>query len=134
MGGFYALGLLSEIHGPALVIRGTEPATLLDWWANSDWRGVGYSQFDTNYASVAGWLQAQSERVDIIGHSLGGAVAPMDRRRVHLGGGLIDQLVTFNSPGISNSPIQYPSLRTYADQFVPGNATTCSTMSSMATW
>ena len=43
--GFYALGLLSGLYGPALVIRGTEPTAITDWWADTDPWGVGYGQF-----------------------------------------------------------------------------------------
>jgi hypothetical protein len=112
--GFYALGLISDEYGPALVIRGTED--ILDIWSDSDPNGIGYDQFIDNWkngANVYEWLSKTNEPVDIIGHSLGGAIAQWIAAAFTSGGGLIDQLVTFNSPGISKAA---------AGSFVAGNA------------
>jgi pimeloyl-ACP methyl ester carboxylesterase len=126
--GFYGLGLISSQYGPALVLRGTEPDTLADWWADFDRRGVGYSQFEAAWPTVSEWLEGLGQSVDIIGHSLGGAVAQWiaaaftsDDEKV-AGGGKIDQLVTFNSPGITDSSSVYRNLLTYAHRFNPENA------------
>ena len=113
--GFYALGLESDAHGPALVIRGTDG--FVDLYENTDRRGVGYGQFEANRQDVYGWLSELGEvgkRADIVGHSLGGALAQWIAADFTDGVGKIDELVTFNSPGISN---------TYASHFEPDNAT-----------
>ncbi|HUT09612.1 MAG TPA: hypothetical protein VMY42_03885 [Thermoguttaceae bacterium] len=111
--GFYGLGLLSDAYGPALVIRGTDLLSALDWEANFDSRGVGYRQFTANWSKVSSWLSTLDVPADIVGHSLGGALGQWIAAAFTSAGGQIDQLVTFNSPGIS---------RTYADRFVPANA------------
>ncbi len=119
--GFYALGLLSDLYGPALVIRGTEPTAdwFIDLWADSDPRGVGYEQFESNWWRFADWLEECEDTFgqapDIVGHSLGGTLAQWIAAEFTSRGGRIDQLVTFNSTGISNDY----SLTTYADEFDP---------------
>jgi len=110
--GLYALGLLSDKYGPALVLRGTELTSVRDIWADLDWQGVGYSQFVAGWRMLSDWLDTLSKPVDIVGHSLGGALAQWIG--VALGGAKVDQLVTFNSPGIS---------RAYAETFRPGEKT-----------
>jgi hypothetical protein len=126
--GFYALGLLSNTYGPALVIRGTElfGDWFIDLWEDSDPQGVGYGQFASNWGAVKDWLSEDADvagkSVDIVGHSMGGALAQWIAAKFTSNGGQVDQLVTFNSPGISNSRSTYPNLLTYADEFVAGTA------------
>ena len=121
--GFYALGLASDTFGPALVIQGTK--TLIDWWADSDPRGVGYEQFARNWKTgqnLFGWLSSLAGLPDITGHSLGGAVAQWIAADFTHRGYQIDQLVTFNSPGITNDPANNLNLITDASKFVPTRA------------
>ena len=101
--GFYAVGLLSQIEGPAIVFRGTEMNMINDVFTDFDVEGVGYEQFQAAHALVTGWLDAQDERVDLVGHSLGGALAQWFAVDYTGAGKPIDQVVTFNAPGICNS-------------------------------
>ena len=100
--GFHALCLESEQYGPAVVFRGTEDWP--DWFANFHPEGVGYSQFIGSFGDVNAWIAQEAESpVDLVGHSLGGALAQwfaakltsVEHQRE------IDDLVTFNAPGIS---------------------------------
>ena len=116
--GFYALGLISDLHGPALVLRGTEPWKdgLIDLWSDFDPDGIGYDQFDANWGDVSVWLsdkELEGQPADIVGHSLGGALAQWIAAEFTADGKKIDEVVTFNSPGIS---------RVSADSFMPDKA------------
>ena len=132
--GFYALGLQSAAHGPALVFRGTEtesrPGMVMDLFADSDPRGVGYDQFSANWRRVSAWLDAQKaagKAVDFTGHSLGGALVQWFAAAwtsLSPGTGvLIDDIATFNAAGITNAlPPSFPPLITYASRFDPSRA------------
>jgi serralysin len=94
--GFQAVGLISTLPNdhPVLVIRGTnEP---IDDLANHDPQGIGWNQFAANRDVITAWLvkvaQATQQKPDIIGHSLGGAIAQIAATHLsHLTG----EVVTF---------------------------------------
>jgi serralysin len=98
--GFQAFGLIATScrKPPVLVIRGTnEP---IDDRANHDPNYIGLNQFDANRDEIAAWLTQTGEEPDIIGHSLGGAIAQIVATK------LIDcvgEVVTFNAPGTSHA-------------------------------
>ncbi len=125
--GFFALGLMSREKGPALAIRGTEVSSLADWWTDVDPKGVGYSQFIANWKSIQKWVNEIEEAgygpVDIVGHSLGGALSQWVAARLTSDKRRIDEVVTFNSPGISNKTSPHDNLVVYASDFVSTNAT-----------
>ena len=103
--GFQALGLtsLTPEKPPVLIFRAADEA--IDDLANSDPRGIGSNQFLANRDTIATWLAKFSGatlKPDIIGHSMGGAIAQLTAAD------LTDQtgnLVTFNSPGVNNSTV-----------------------------
>ena len=99
--GFYGLGLLSPTAGPAVVLRGTED--ILDFVSDADYRGVGYDQFLAGWDAVRQWVGLQPSPVDVVGHSLGGALAQWFGSALTKAGTAIDELITFNSPGISTA-------------------------------
>ena len=112
--GFYAIGLASQERGPMLVIRGTElTGDVNDVLADFDPRGVGFPQFEANRVPVEEWLLEMSVGgwvPSIVGHSLGGALAQWFAADYTSQGHQLNEIITFNSPGIS---------RTYADRFCP---------------
>ena len=91
---------------PVLVIAGTQ-ANIEDLLADSDPRGIGYRQFERNVDSVTNWLRSVTNQTgvnpNIIGKSLGGALAQSFAARYTNQGGSLNQVVTFNSPGINDS-------------------------------
>ena len=101
------------------MIRGTEPTEFLsDWYSDFDPRGVGFNQFLANYPFVKQWLTSVTDVVAgifpaITGHSLGGALTQLIASQFTAQGGRLDEIVTFNSPGISSQ---------YADLFKPQSA------------
>jgi serralysin len=103
--GFQALGLtsLTPEKPPVLIFRAADEA--IDDLANADPRGIGSNQFLANRDAIATWLAKFSGaplKPDIIGHSMGGAIAQL------AAADLTDQignLVTFNSPGVNNSTV-----------------------------
>ena len=99
--GFYAVGLTSDKYSPVLVIRGTESNTFEDIFTDLDPDVIGEDQFKSDAANEAKeWLRQQNNP-DIIGHSLGGALAQMFVAELTSEGTKINNLFTFNSPGIS---------------------------------
>ncbi|BAY87870.1 Na-Ca exchanger/integrin-beta4 (plasmid) [Calothrix parasitica NIES-267] len=115
--GFFALGLTSTIgKSPLLAIRGTEPINdyLKDIFVDINPKGVGFNQFTSNVETVTGWLNNQ-ENPDITGHSLGGALSQYFASDFTSKGGRLNEIVTFNSPGISTE---------YTDIFNSDNAET----------
>jgi pimeloyl-ACP methyl ester carboxylesterase len=105
--GFYAVGLTSQTESPVLVLRGTNDQADIRADANS--RGAGFNQFADNYSGKRGikaWLDSMTAAgtpADIVGHSLGGALAQWIAARYTHQHGQIGRVVTFNSPGISAS-------------------------------
>ncbi|MBW4596244.1 MAG: DUF4114 domain-containing protein [Brasilonema angustatum HA4187-MV1] len=113
--GLYALGLISKEDGkpPVLLFRGT---TVTDWGDIStdlELNGVGYSQFFDSYDpnreslndKIENWLKKVAinfGKADIVGHSLGGALA--QRTAVEFPD-LTGRTVTFNSPGIDTRSV-----------------------------
>ncbi|NJR49812.1 MAG: DUF2974 domain-containing protein [Leptolyngbyaceae cyanobacterium CSU_1_3] len=102
--GFQAFGLISNASNkpPVLAFRGTSEA--IDDIANNDLKGIGFSQFAANRNVIAAWLtntaQATHCKPDLVGHSLGGAIAQIAATK------LIDsigEVVTFSSPGTSRA-------------------------------
>lgn len=105
--GFHAIGLISTTANkpPVLVFRGTD--SLTDDPALGDRRGVGFNQYEANKAALADWLTQVSQNttknpnsllVDVIGHSLGGALTQLTATEFT---NLVGNIVTFNSPGVS---------------------------------
>ena len=111
--GFYAVGLVSTDGSkpPVLAVRGTggSPterkgiATLKDVLEDANPISIGYSQFQANKNEIEGWLATQNQqgrRPDIVGHSLGGALAQTIAAEFT---DKVGQTITFNSPGIDDS-------------------------------
>ena len=103
--GFQALGLtsLTPEKPPVLIFRGTDEA--IGNAANSDLRGIGSNQFLANREAIATWLakfSAAPLKPDIIGHSMGGAIAQLTAADLT---NQVGNLVTFNSPGVNNSTV-----------------------------
>ena len=111
--GFFALGLVSTTTGepPILVIRGTDPS-ISDLLADSDPNGIGFKQFSSKKVEVTNWILTKA-KVDITGHSLGGAIAQAFAAELTKDNRIIGDVVTFNSPGISTAE---------ANKFNPANA------------
>ena len=112
LGGFDAV-LLEQtdsaggsLRRAVLACGGSEDA--LDWLTNADPVGIGHSQFLDNASDVYDDLEELADdgfAISITGHSLGGALAQWFTVYGRLWGGVdtVDELVTFNSPGISTS-------------------------------
>jgi len=111
--GFYAVGLVSKDGSkpPVLAVRGTggSPterkgiAVLKDVLEDANPISIGYSQFQANKNEIEAWLAAQNQqgrRPDVVGHSLGGALAQTIAAEFT---DKVGQTVTFNSPGIDDS-------------------------------
>ena len=99
--GFYAVGLTSKDFPSVLAIRGTQKETIQDILTDLNPDGIGQNQFKSDAANEAKeWLKQQNNP-DIVGHSLGGALAQMFAADLTYSGTTINNLFTFNSPGIS---------------------------------
>jgi len=110
--GFAAVGLISPTVAPVLVLRGTDGSK--DVTADANRTGVGFNQFSDNWLGKKGvkaWLDSgpvtNSEThygaVDIVGHSLGGALAQWIAAAYTHARHDVGRVVTFNAPGISAS-------------------------------
>jgi pimeloyl-ACP methyl ester carboxylesterase len=104
--GFYALGLTSSNEAPVLAIRGSENRP--DFLDDLNAAGVGARQFGDNWPVVKKWMDSVTDdsagqTVDILGHSLGGALTQWIASRYTRMGGHIGKVITFNSPGIRGS-------------------------------
>lgn len=101
--GFYAFGLEPAEgyqNNPVLVFRGTEPDKDfgIDIYHDIKAPTVGQEQFESKIYAIESWLENNTENnvaPDVIGHSLGGALAQQAAVNFSVG-----NLVTFNSPGI----------------------------------
>jgi len=113
--GFYAVGLVSTDgkKPPVLAVRGTGgsptertgPASIKDVLEDANPLGIGYGQFLANKDEIEAWLAAQNskgQRPDIVGHSLGGALAQTISAEF---ANKVGETVTFNSPGIETSTV-----------------------------
>jgi serralysin len=109
--GFHAIGLISTTPDkpPVLVFRGTD--SLIDDVANADRRGIGFNQFEANKQALGNWLTQISQDTaknprrlppDVLGHSLGGALTQLAATEFT---STIGDIVTFNSPGVSQSTV-----------------------------
>jgi Domain of unknown function (DUF4157)/Lipase (class 3) len=87
---------------PILAVRGTEKLLGLDMLANFDVSQVGNSQFENNKQRIKGLLGSANGKVNIIGHSLGGAVAQIIAAHFT---SQIANVVTFQSPGINKATL-----------------------------
>lgn len=107
--GFHAIGLVSLTpdKAPVLVFRGTDSIT--DDPSLTDKNAIGLPQFQANKQALGDWLNQVSQDTtknpnrlptDIIGHSLGGALAQLAAAEFTP---IIGDTVTFNSPGISQA-------------------------------
>ncbi len=110
--GFAAVGLVSPTVAPVLLLRGTDDSK--DVTADANRTGVGFNQFSDNWLGKKGlkaWLDSASVAssrnvggaVDIVGHSLGGALAQWIAAAYTHARHDVGRVVTFNAPGISAS-------------------------------
>jgi hypothetical protein len=114
---FYAICLArSEASGsptrdPIFVFRGTDNP--VDAFSNTIAEGVGYDQFQGNQYVMRTWVDKWTnlhETVDLVGHSLGGALAQWFAAEWTSLGYSLGDIATYNSPGISDA---------YAEKFLP---------------
>jgi serralysin len=100
-----AIGLISTTKPPLLVFNGTSSA--LDEQDNRHPQGAGFGQFTQNQAAISNWLSAIANNTtknpqrlfpDVIGHSLGGALAQQTAAALPT---LISEVVTFESFGLN---------------------------------
>lgn len=112
--GLYALGLVPNEDGkpPVLFFRGTNLPDTGDIKTDLELNGVGYSQFFDSYSSgslnekMENWLKKMNltlGKADVVGHSLGGALA--QRTAVDFSE-LTGRIITFNSPGIDTRSVE----------------------------
>jgi pimeloyl-ACP methyl ester carboxylesterase len=84
-----------------LVFRGTNPTEAEDVRDDLNINGIGRRQFDNAKLAIRDWLDLAYQKTklkpDVIGHSLGGALA---QRTAGEFTDKIGKVVTFNSPGI----------------------------------
>jgi serralysin len=108
--GFHAVGLVSTTPDkpPVLVFRGTDGAS--DDPALGDRRAIGFNQIEANRSAISDWLTrivqdaSNPNRLlpDVLGHSLGGALAQLTAAQLT---SLVGDIVTFNSPGTSRAAV-----------------------------
>jgi len=110
LGGFIAVGLISETGEPVLAIRGSNSGA--DWLDNFNPNGVGVSQFLTAWNApdnaLQNWVNTQAPNgLHVTGHSLGGAQAQLLAAYASSAStpASIRSLTTFNSPGISDEDL-----------------------------
>ncbi len=111
--GFSAIALQPKDLGSnlpyVLTILGTNnPSGMID---DMNPFGIGAAQFKNNKADIEDWL-SNHQYADIVGHSLGGALAQEFAADFTSTGGKLGNIVTFNSPGVNYS---------YANQFKAAN-------------
>ena len=98
--GLYAIGLIKDGQPPVLVFRGSQEG--IDWVDNAHPGGVGVGQYNAALRlGVDKWLKEQASKgtkPDVIGHSLGGALAQLTAADFSP---WLGETVTFNAPGIS---------------------------------
>ena len=84
-----------------VAFRGTEPSDLMDVITDMDPVGVGYLQFEANQGKIAEIMGALASP-DVVGHSLGGALAQLAACRI----GGVGSIVTFQAPGIAQADVE----------------------------
>ncbi len=98
-----AVGLVpyNSLENPVLVFEGTDPSTDSLPISDTNPIGIGAEQFSAaKRLGIEDWLKTNSNaerKVDITGHSLGGALAQMTGAEFPQ---YVNEVVTFNSPGI----------------------------------
>ncbi len=85
---------------------------MADIFADLEPEGVGFNQFQSNQTQVENWLN-KNPGSEIVGHSLGGALSQLFAADFTNKGGVIGNVYTFNSPGISKK---------WANKFNPSKA------------
>jgi serralysin len=108
--GFHAVGLVSTTpdKSPVLVFRGADGAS--DDSALGDRRAIGFNQIEANKSAISDWLTRIKQdasnpnrlQPDVLGHSLGGALAQLTAAQLTA---LVGDIVTFNSPGTSRAAV-----------------------------
>ena len=88
---------------PILGIRGTETSDARTIAVDFDIEQVGHSQYFNNRERIQQFLNQIEGQVDIVGHSLGGAVAQII---ASFHGPKLRRVVTFQSPGISRTTLE----------------------------
>jgi hypothetical protein len=97
--GLYAIGLTKDGQPPVLVFRGTNNKEINDWEANAHPGGVGVGQYNAALRlGIEQWIQGKGTKPDVIGHSLGGALAQLTAADFSQ---QLGETVTFNAPGVS---------------------------------
>lgn len=110
--GFHAVGLISTKpdQPPILIFRGLNDDK--DNLAVGDKIAIGFNQFSVNKTALQNWLTQVTQDTtknpnrlppDLLGHSLGGALAQITTAEFT---SLMGNLVTFNSPGISQKIVE----------------------------
>jgi pimeloyl-ACP methyl ester carboxylesterase len=112
--GFYAVGLVSTNGRPPVLVPGGTDFEVADIFDDTNPNGVGFNQFINNREEVETWLDEVSNDPlknpslappDVIGHSLGGALAQHIAVDYTSQGKELGQIVTFNSPGIDDTVV-----------------------------
>ena len=109
--GLYAVGLLdpNNVNTPLLVVRGTDSEETKGFIDDANPKGVGFDQYSAGKAAIEQWLQSitqdslknpQGYLPGITGESLGGAIAQSIAASYTHAGNKLNQVITFNSPGI----------------------------------
>ncbi|HCA97503.1 MAG TPA: hypothetical protein DEP38_23700 [Cyanobacteria bacterium UBA9226] len=100
-------GLLMPKEGsqktPVLAFKGTEPDKAGDVMADLDPIAVGFTAFKAKQEEVQNLISRAGGKVDVTGHSLGGALA---QQAASAFPGSIQKAVTFQAPGISQEQVR----------------------------
>ena len=117
--GFHAVGLKADNPNDpyVLAIRGTEinkgaQTLVANFLGDINSTSVGQPQFKGNVTDIENWLRDHPGS-DIVGHSLGGALAQEFAADFTAQGNRVGNIITFNSPGIASF---------YSSEFVSQNA------------
>jgi len=106
--GFHAVGLKADNPNDpyVLAIRGTEinkgaQTLVANFLGDINSTSVGQPQFKGNVTDIENWLRDHPGS-DIVGHSLGGALAQEFAADFTAQGNRVGNIITFNSPGIAS--------------------------------
>ena len=112
--GFYAIGLLKSVEEgqnqePIMLFRGTDPSNVWDLAASVftdvNPEGIGYDKFVGHKTEVEAWISQYTtagQTVDLIGHSLGGAMCQWFAADITASRKQVGHVYTYNSPGIDD--------------------------------